>query len=171
MKPPLLQHQGLQYLEAGWNGAPRDARLLGLDHGAKTLGLALSDPGQTVVTPLKTITRAKFEADVTALKKVIADYGVEGVIVGWPLEAGGREGPRCQSVRDYMAMMGPRLGLWWAVWDERLSSDAARRIMAEDMHLTFEKRDRAVDALAAQNILQGAVDFIRANRSAEDCSR
>jgi len=153
-----------QHLESSWQSIPKDVRLLGIDHGTKTLGLALSDPGQTIVTPLKTIQRGKFEADLAALKKVIDDYGVGGIIVGWPVGMDGRAGPRAQSVRDYMAMIDKRLNIWWAVWDERLSTDTAQRLMAEDMHLTFDKRDRAVDALAAQAILQGAVDFIAANR-------
>jgi len=151
-----------QSLESSWQSAPKGVRLLGIDHGTKTLGLALSDPDQRVVTPLKTITRGKFEADVTALKKVIGDYGVGGIIVGWPLNMDGRPGPRTQSVGDYMKMVEKKFpDLWIASWDERLSTDAAYQFMAE---LTNDKRDRAVDALAAQSILQGAVDFIAANR-------
>lgn len=155
----------LQHLESAWADCPKGVRLLGLDHGSKTLGLALSDPDQRMVTPLKTITRGKFEADVSALKKVIDDYGVGGLIVGWPISMDGREGPRTQSVKDYMVMLSPRLNLWWAVWDERLSSDSAQRLMADDMNLSFSKRDQAVDALAAQNILQGALDFLQPLRS------
>jgi putative Holliday junction resolvase len=152
-----------QHLESSWQSAPKGVRLLGLDHGTKTLGLALSDPDQRVVTPLKTIQRGKFEADLAALKKVIDDYGVGGLIVGWPLNMDGRPGPRAQSVKDYMAMVDARLPIWWAVWDERLSTDAAYQFMD---HLSFDKREKAVDALAAQSILQGAIDFIAANRAA-----
>ncbi len=155
----------IQHLDAFYPTCPRDARLLGIDHGTKTLGLALSDPAQTMATPLKTVMRGKFEADVTALKAVIRDYGVEGLVVGWPLSMDGREGPRAQSVRDYMAMLAPRLNLWWAVWDERLTSDAANRLMAGEMDLSFAKREKAVDALAAQTILQGALDFMAARRT------
>ncbi len=154
-----------QHLESSWQSLPKDVRLLGLDHGTKTLGLALSDPGQRIVTPLKTITRGKFESDVAALQKVIADYGVGGIIVGWPVSMDGQAGPRTQSVRDYMAMLEPRLKLWWAVWDERLSTDSAQRLMADDLNLSFEKRDAVVDALAAQAILQGALDFIAQART------
>lgn len=138
---------------------------MGVDHGTRTLGLALSDPDQRIATPLKTIQRGKFEADVAALATIIKDYGVGALIIGWPLSMDGREGPRVQSVRDYMAMLEPRLGLWWAGWDERLSSDAANRLMADDMDLSFHKRKAAVDALAAQTILQGALDFMSANRT------
>lgn len=153
-----------QSLESSWQSAPKGVRLLGLDHGTKTLGLALSDPDQRVVTPLKTITRGKFEADMQALKKVIDDYGVGGVIVGWPLNMDGREGPRTQSVGDYMKMVEKKFPhLWIASWDERLSTDAAHQFMVD---LTNDKRERAVDALAASAILQGAVDFIAANRGA-----
>lgn len=153
-----------QHLESSWQSCPGGVRLLGLDHGTKTLGLALSDPDQRVVTPLKTITRGKFEADMGALKKVVDDYGVGGIIAGWPLTMDGREGPRTQSVGDYLKMLEPRFpNVWFSVWDERLSTEAAYQFMGD---LTSDKRDRAVDALAAQNILQGAVDFMNANRAA-----
>ncbi len=151
-----------QHLESSWQSCPKDTRLLGLDHGTKTLGLALSDPGQSVVTPLKTITRGKLDADLQALRKVIADYGVGGIIVGWPLNMDGRPGPRAQSVRDYMTMIEKHIDIWWAVWDERLSTSAAHGMMD---HLTFDKREKAVDALAAQAILQGAVDYMNALRT------
>ncbi|NBX66239.1 MAG: Holliday junction resolvase RuvX [Proteobacteria bacterium] len=150
----------VQYLDAHWQSCPGGARLLGVDHGTKTLGLALSDPAQRMATPLKTIQRGKFEADVKALETVIKDYGIEGMIVGWPLSMDGSEGARTQSVKDYLTMLMPRLGLWWAVFDERLSSDAAHRLMIDEMQLNFSKREKAVDALAAQNILQGALDFM-----------
>lgn len=151
-----------QHLESSWQSAPKGVRLLGLDHGTKTLGLALSDPDQRVVTPLKTIPRGKFEADIQALKKVIDDYGVGGIIAGWPLTMDGREGPRTQSVGDYLKMLEPRFPkIWLAVWDERMSTDAAHHFMTD---LTFDKRQKAVDALAAQNILQGALDFMSAAR-------
>lgn len=157
----------VQYLENAWQACPSGVRLLGIDHGTKTLGLSLSDPDQRIATPFKTVRRGKFEADVAAIKAVVADYGVGGLVVGWPLGMDGREGPRTQSVRDYMAMLAPRLGLWWAAWDERLTSDTAHNLMAGEMGLTFAKRDAAVDALAAQVILQGALDFVSRNRSAE----
>lgn len=150
----------VQYLDAHWQSCPADARLLGIDHGTKTLGLALCDPAQRIATPLKTIQRGKFEADIKALEAVIKDYGIEGLVIGWPLSMDGREGPRTQSVKDYLAMLAPRLKLWWAVFDERLSSDAAHRLMVDDMGLNFSKREKAVDALAAQTILQGALDFM-----------
>jgi putative Holliday junction resolvase len=154
----------VQHLDAVWPQCPQNARLLGIDHGTKTLGLALSDPTHSMATPLKTIMRGKFEADVKALEGVIKDYGVEGLIIGWPLSMGGKAGPRAQSVKDYLVMLTPRLKLWWAVYDERLTSDAANNLMAGEMGLTFAKRDKAVDALAAQVILQGALDFMCARR-------
>ncbi|MBU6235824.1 MAG: Holliday junction resolvase RuvX [Alphaproteobacteria bacterium] len=154
----------VQHLDAMMATCPVGDRLLGIDHGTKTLGLALSDPAHNVATPLKTISRGKFEADVKALEAVIRDYGVKGLIIGWPLEMSGREGPRTQSVKDYMAMLAPRLNLWWAVWDERMSSDSAHTLMAGDMNLSFAKREKAVDALAAQFILQSALDFMAVNR-------
>lgn len=154
----------VQHLDAVWQECPAGVRLLGIDHGTKTLGLALSDPGQRVVTPFKTIQRGKFEADVSALKAVINDYGIGGLVIGWPVNMDGKPGPRAQSVRDYLTMLTPRLNLWWAVWDERLTSDTAHRLMTDDMDLSFKKRGQAVDALAAQTILQDALNFMAACR-------
>ena len=155
----------VQHLESVWRDCPRGERLLGIDQGTKTLGLALSDPDQRVVTPLKTIQRGKFENDVKALEIVIKDYGVGGLVFGWPVSMDGSEGPRTQSVRDYLTLLIPRLGnKWWAVWDERLTSDVAHRKMTIDMDLTFHKRRQAVDALAAQTILEDAIAFMEGQR-------
>ena len=160
MKPSEVQH-----LQSVWPDCPKGRRLLGIDQGTKTLGLALTDSDQRVVTPLKTIRRGKLEADAQALKAVIADYDVAGLIIGWPVNMDGTPGKRAQSVKDYLAVLLPHLdGIWWAVWDERLTSDAAHRLMSGEMNLTFHKRKIAVDALAAQTILQDALNFIAGRR-------
>jgi putative Holliday junction resolvase len=137
----------------------RNQRLLGLDVGDKTIGLALSDPALSVASPVTTIKRSKFTADATALLKLAADRGVGGLVIGLPLNMDGTEGPRCQSVRQFASNLLKLKDLPILFWDERLSTMAVERAMiAHD--LTRAKRDKVVDQAAAAFILQGALDAI-----------
>jgi putative Holliday junction resolvase len=138
---------------------PRNQRLLGLDVGEKTIGLALSDPGLSVASPVSTIRRTKFTADANALLKLAAERGVGGLVIGLPLNMDGSEGPRCQSVRQFAANLLKLKDLPILFWDERLSTMAVERAMiAHDV--TRAKRDKVVDQAAAAFILQGALDAI-----------
>lgn len=137
----------------------RNQRLLGLDVGDKTIGLALSDPALSVASPVTTIKRSKFTADATALLKLATDRGVGGLVIGLPLNMDGTEGPRCQSVRQFGSNLLKLKDLPILFWDERLSTMAVERAMiAHD--LTRAKRDKVVDQAAAAFILQGALDAI-----------
>lgn len=147
---------------------PRNVRLLGMDVGKKTIGLALADPGHGVATPLKTIKRVKFTQDVTEIRKVITEYEVGGYVMGLPVNMDGTEGPRCQSVRDFAVEFARQLGgdPWIAFWDERLSTVSVEELVDE---LVEKRKTRVnakdsglIDRLAAQHILQGALDYIRA---------
>lgn len=160
MKPIKVQH-----LRDVLTTIPANQRLLAIDHGTKTLGLAMSDSSLSIATPHKTIMRGKFEADAGALEKVIRDYDIGGLIIGWPVNMDGSQGARTQSVRDYLTLLIPRLNnIWWAVWDERLSSNVAHNLMTSEMDLTFAKRKKAVDSLAAHAIMQDALMFINSHR-------
>src|SRR5262249_60492632 len=106
--------------------APRQ-RLLGLDVGEKTIGLAISDSDFRVATPVDTIRRTKFAADAARLAQLIEERGVGGLIVGLPINMDGSEGPRCQSVRQFTANLLQRMSLPIAFSDERLSTAAAAR--------------------------------------------
>lgn len=190
---------------------PKNVALLGLDVGKKTIGLALSDPGQRVATPLLTIPRTKFTKDMEALKAVIAEYEVGGFIIGYPLNMDGSEGPRAQSVRDFAVEMerylkqwchpvgvreahlherdpekecsdaahimdfrrlsapSARRGndnapIWIALWDERLSTvsveSAVDELVQKRKTKTQAKASGLIDKLAAQVILQSALDFM-----------
>lgn len=146
---------------------PKDVRLLGLDMGSKTIGLALSDPWQSIATPLQTIRRTKFTKDVEALKAVIDDYEVGGYVLGYPLNMDGSEGPRCQSVRDFAIELAKRTDIvgdeaWMALWDERLSTETVDSFLIESVDMSRTKRKQVIDKMAAQVILQGALDFIQA---------
>ncbi len=134
-------------------------RLLGLDVGTKTIGLALSDPSRTVGSPLETIRRTKFATDVATLGEIVAREGVGGLIIGLPLNMNGSEGPRCQSVRQFVRNIAERIDLPMALWDERLSTAAVERALIE-ADASRRRRSQVIDKLAAAYILQGALDSL-----------
>lgn len=139
-------------------------RLLGLDLGEKTIGLALADATLTVATPLETIRRTKFTADAIALEKVIAERRVGALVLGLPIDMHGGEGPRCQSVRQFATNLLARHDLPVAFWDERLSTVAVTRAML-DADLSRKRRGEVVDKAAAAYILQGVLDRLASMRN------
>ncbi len=136
---------------------PAHARLLGLDLGTKTIGLALSDLERQIATPLETIKRVKFGLDAAALLKVTAKHAVAGLVIGLPLNMDGSEGPRVQSTRAFVRNLAPLTALPIAFWDERLSTLAVTRTLL-DADASRAKRAAVVDKMAAAYILQGALD-------------
>ncbi len=138
---------------------PRDGRLVGLDLGKTTIGMAISDPGLSLASPIGTIRRTKFTPDAKALLRIMDERGAAGLVVGLPINMDGSEGPRCQSVRAFVADLARLRDLPVAFWDERLSTMAVERAMlAAD--LSRGKRAKAVDSAAAAWILQGALDAL-----------
>lgn len=138
-------------------GLGRDQRLLGLDLGSKTIGLALSDVSRTIATPLLTITRTKFTKDAKELFQIIEEKDVFGLIIGLPVSMDGQEGPRCQSVRQFATSLLALRDLPIAFWDERLSTAAVTRTLLE-ADTSRKRRAEVVDKMAAAYILQGALD-------------
>lgn len=136
---------------------PDHARLLGLDLGTKTIGLALSDVERQIATPLETIKRVKFGLDAAALLKIAEKHAVAGLIIGLPLNMDGSEGPRVQSTRAFIRNLAPLTSLPIAFWDERLSTMAVTRTLL-DADASRAKRAAVVDKMAAAYILQGALD-------------
>jgi putative holliday junction resolvase len=137
----------------------RHQRLLGLDLGEKTIGLALSDPGLSVASPITTIRRTKFTVDAKELLRIVAERQVGGLVIGLPLNMDGSEGPRCQSVRQFAVNLMKLQELPVLFWDERLSTVAVEREMvAADM--SRAKRAKVVDQAAAAFILQGVLDAV-----------
>ena len=139
---------------------PPRARLLGFDVGSKTIGLAVSDSGLTVASPLETIARTKFTEDAKAIARVVETYKIGGFVLGLPVNMDGSEGPRCQSVRQFARNLLEKIDLPLTFWDERLSTSAVDRSMLE-ADLSRKRRGELVDKLAAAFILQGALDFLR----------
>ena len=138
---------------------PAGSRLMGLDVGTKTIGLALSDTRQIIATPLETIRRRRFREDMIRLSALIDSHSVGGLVVGLPLTLAGIDGPRTQSVRQFARNLVEFRNLPVAFWDERLSTAAVtREMIAAD--LTRKRRGEIVDRVAAAYILQGCLDYL-----------
>ena len=146
---------------------PAHARLLGLDLGTKTIGLALSDVQRQIATPLETIQRVKFGLDAAVLLKVAEKHQVAGLVIGLPLNMDGTEGPRVQSTRAFVRNLAPLTDLPIVFWDERMSTLAVTRTLL-DADASRAKRAAVVDKMAAAYILQGALDRLERLAPAED---
>jgi putative holliday junction resolvase len=139
---------------------PTSGRILGLDLGTKTIGIAVSDAMRYSATPLETIKRTKFTQDAERIIELVQQNQVVALVLGLPLNMDGSEGPRVQSTRAFARNLAPRLNLPIAFWDERLSTSAVTRMMIE-ADLRRDRRAEVVDKLAASYILQGALDRLR----------
>ena len=135
-------------------------RLLGLDVGTRTLGMAVSDPGLVVATPLDTLRRRKLKDDVAGLRTVVEAKNVGGLVFGLPVSMDGSEGPRCQSVRQFARDVTAALPLPAGFWDERLSTAAVERMLIKEADASRRRRAQVIDKLAAAYILQGALDAL-----------
>lgn len=136
------------------------ARLLGLDVGTKTIGMALSDVTRSIATPYETIRRTKFTEDVKLIFKAIEANGVGAVVIGLPINLDGSEGPRAQSTRAFARNLASRVDRPLAFWDERLSTAAVERhLIAADA--SRKRRAEVIDRMAAAYILQGALDRLK----------
>jgi putative holliday junction resolvase len=150
----------LDLLELPGAMAPRTP-LVGLDLGEKTIGVAVSDTGLMIASPLALIRKTKFTADAEQLLKLMESRGAGGIVIGLPINMDGTEGPRCQSVRAFGRNLLRLKELPIAFWDERLSSAAVNRMLIDEADTTRARRAEVVDKAAAAWILQGALDRLR----------
>ncbi len=137
---------------------PAGRRLIGLDPGAKLIGVALSDVGLMLATPYGSLRRGKLPAAAADLTVLARKEGAGGLVVGWPLSMDGAVGPAAQAVRDWARALSDLTALPAALWDERLSSSAVNRFLINELDLTRRKRAALVDSMAAAYILQAALD-------------
>ena len=137
-----------------------EARLLGLDLGTKTIGMALSDVSRSVATPYETLRRTKFTADVKAIAAAIAENGVGALIIGLPINLDSSEGPRAQSTRAFARNLASLIAVPIVLWDERLSTQAVERHLIE-AGASRKRRAEVIDRMAAAYILQGALDRLK----------
>lgn len=143
-------------------------RLLGLDLGTKTIGLALSDVARKIATPLEVVRRRKFTLDAGRLVEIAAQFDVAALVVGLPLNMDGSEGPRAQATRAFVRNLAAITPLPCCFWDERLSTAAVTRCLIEQ-DISRAKRALSIDKVAAAYILQGALD--RLNRRVAEIRR
>lgn len=139
---------------------PYGGRLLGMDVGTKTIGLALCDAGWSIASPAHTVSRGKFSKDKVALAAFMEQQQVKGVVIGLPLNLDGSESPRSQASRAFARNIAD-LGLPILLWDERWSTQAVTRTLLE-ADASRARRGELVDKLAASYILQGAIDGLMA---------
>ena len=139
---------------------PFEMCLMGLDLGSKTIGLAVADPSGVIASPLETIKRKKFTEDAYALIKIIAARKVGGLVFGLPINMDGREGPRCQSTRQFAANFLELHEIGIAFWDERLSTSAVEKFLIGEAGMSRKRRAEVIDKMAAAYILQGALDTL-----------
>ena len=139
---------------------PAHRRLLGLDLGSKTIGLALSDLSRTIASPMELLLRKKFTQDAEALLKIIDKHEIVGLVIGLPVSMDGSEGPRCQSTRAFANNLLKIRDIPIAFWDERWSTAAVTRTLLE-ADASRARRAELVDKLAAAYILQGALDSMK----------
>lgn len=135
-------------------------RLLGLDLGTKTIGVALSDVMRFIASPFETIARTKFTADAARLIAIAAEQGVAGIVLGLPRNLDGSEGPRAQATRAFARNFNKSSPLPILLWDERLSTAAAERMLIE-ADRSRKRRGEVIDKVAATIILQSALDRMK----------
>ena len=153
---PILDNLGA-LVELG--GRRERPGLLALDVSKRAIGVAGADATWQLATPLRTIHRRRLEQDFAALGEIVRDREVRALVIGWPLNMDGSEGPRCQSVRAFAQKLDAVLGLPILLWDERLTTFAAEEA-ADQTGLRGTKRAAALDALAAAAILQDTLDTV-----------
>jgi len=140
---------------------PKSSRLLGLDVGSKTVGLAVSDSDLKIASAIDTIRRTKFTKDFEQLTDIIEERNIGGLVIGLPVSMDGTEGPACQSIRQFGTNIIERREIAITYWDERLSTSAVQRFLTDEADMTRKRRSEVVDKLAATYILQGALDSLR----------
>ncbi len=135
----------------------KNQRLLGFDLGTKTIGLALSDVSRTIASPLETIKRIKFSKDVLRITSLIETHNIGGLVLGFPLNMDGSEGPRIQATRAFARNLSALVTQPILFWDERLSTAVVTRTLLE-ADASRQRRSELVDKMAASYILQGMLD-------------
>jgi len=135
----------------------RKPRILGIDYGLVRVGLAVSDPLRLTAQPVGTVKASSTDDLISEIETVVTDQRVRKIVVGLPLNMNGSEGPAAEGAREFAAMLTDRLNIEVVLWDERLSTVRAERVMLE-ADLSRKKRAKRRDTIAAQFILQNYLD-------------
>ena len=150
----MITHSAADFAQS----LPQGGRLMALDLGTKTIGIAFCDAAWHFASPFKTLPRSKFSKDRPLLEALVREQMIKGLVIGHPIHMDGSDSPRAQASRAYARELQP-LGLPILLWDERLSTQAVTRTMIE-ADLSRAKQAARVDAHAAAHILQGAIDAL-----------
>ncbi|PZP86080.1 MAG: Holliday junction resolvase RuvX [Azospirillum brasilense] len=145
---------------------PPLGRLVALDVGSTTIGVAVSDATRLVASPDLTVMRKKWSADKAALSAMLEGQDVVGIVIGYPLNMDGTPGPRAQATRAFARNLQEEFTLPLLLWDERMSTQAVVRMMEKEADLSRARRDVLVDKLAASYILQGVLDGLAMHKQA-----
>jgi putative Holliday junction resolvase len=146
---------------------PASGALLGLDPGAKRIGVAVSDATRLIATPLEIITRGKFAADAQRIFALYDGRSCAGLVIGLPLNMDGSAGPAAQSARAFARNLLALRDAPLLLWDERLSTSAATRTLIE-ADASRQRRGEVIDKVAAGYMLQGALDALQERLSSAD---
>lgn len=136
-------------------------RTIGLDVGDKTIGVAISDPSGLIAQGIKTIKRSNLEDDIQEINKIINSFKAEEIVVGFPKNMNGTIGPQGQKVINFVEILKKEIDLPILLWDERLTTVEANRMLIEGADMRRDKRKKVIDKLAATIILQGYLDHKR----------
>ena len=139
----------------------RNQRLIGLDPGSRTIGVALTDVGLTLASPYGSIRRRRLRDNAAEIAAIARKEGAGGLVSGLPLSMDGSVGPAAQAARDWALALSEVIGLPVALWDERLSSAAVNRFLIGEADVSRRRRAEAVDRMAAAWTLQAALDASR----------
>jgi putative Holliday junction resolvase len=139
-------------------GLRRNERLIGLDPGMKTIGVALTDVRLVLASPYGSIRRGKLRDNAAEILAVARKQGAGGLVVGLPLSMDGTVGPAAQAACDWALALSEAIGLPAALWDERLSTSAVERFLVDEANLSRRRRAQLVDRVAAAYMLQSALD-------------
>lgn len=142
------------------NYRERGRRIMGIDLGEKTIGVAISDATWRIATPVMVIRRTNRNADIASILNLANQYHALGIVVGLPVNMNGTMGPQAEKMREFARSLSELSQILVALWDERLSTSAVNRtLLSADM--SRKRRGEVVDKLAATYILQGALDRLR----------
>ncbi|AGB18873.1 Holliday junction DNA helicase RuvA [Thermoanaerobacterium thermosaccharolyticum] len=136
-------------------------RTIGLDVGDKTIGVAISDPSGLIAQGIKTIKRSNLDEDIQEINKIINSFKAEEIVVGFPKNMNGTIGPQGQKVINFVEILKKEIDLPILLWDERLTTVEANRMLIEGADMRRDKRKKVIDKLAATIILQGYLDHKR----------
>lgn len=139
-------------------------RVMGLDVGSRTIGVALSDPLGWTAQGLEVIRRKNLAQDMIRLKEIMKEFEVSSIVVGMPLNMNGTVGPQAESVLGFIEEFRAEIGMPVETWDERLSTVAAEKMLIS-ADVSRSKRKKVIDKMAAVMILQGYLDRTSGSRS------